>query len=437
MATVPASFDPAALGSTDHDVDMILKEIYGTQFPETFNNETVLLSRLQKKQMTLTGEQFVFPIHTRRNLGVGPRPETGVNGAGVGSTTLHYLPTPGAQQAKQGTLKRRHYYGRFHVTGPALSAARGSGAMVDLLALEMSGLRRDLAKEINRDLFSDGSGALGSVTSGGSAAGTVLTLEPNTVMGNFEVGQYYTICAVAGQSAITDYLTAVDASAKTITTSTDQNAAVDDTDVVVRHGEGDTAGDASAYDASLAGLDLIVNDGATGSTHIGSDTYAGLDRNDSAVAAYWDAQVLNGAGGMSIDLLLQGQQEMRKGNGSLSLVLLSPYNWRKYGELMDANRRWVGQIQKLDGGFQSLDFNGVPVVADLDCPDDVIYMLDESTFTILEEEPPNFINRMGSPFVFVGTGGTATDVFEVTMVWRLNLCCNNPGANCRIKSLPL
>ena len=161
-----------------------------------------------------------------------------------------------------------------------------------------------------------------------------------------------------------------------------------------------------------------------------SGSWADIARSNT----YWAAERIPGnvGGGLSLDLMLQAQQIMRENaNGKLSLVLCGTKQWRTYGNLMAPDRRWVKDIRKLDGGFDALDFNGVPVVADFDCDDGQMYFFDESTFQILEEEPLNFMDKDGSVLSRVKD----EDAYEATLVWRGNLACNNPHANAVIYDL--
>jgi len=407
----------------------ILKEIYDQTIPTVFNNETVLLSRLKRRQGKIVGKQFVFALRTTRNFGTAARPETGVSGTSPGSQT-HYLPPPGSQGFDQGILTPAHYYSGFKLTGPAVDAAQGEGTLVDLLAANMDGARRDIAKKVNRHLFSDGSGAFGKISSGGLS--TTLTITPD--VNQFEVGDKYAACASNdGSSAVEVVVTSIDKANSKITV--DVNTA-EDNEILVSQGLASTY--ASEYLNAIEGLDLITADstGPRFRTDTNKTKYAGIDKANNA---FWEGTRIDGSNGLTIDLMLQAIQEVRGANGKTSLIITSPKQWRAYGNLMYPDRRWVDKVERLDGGFEYLDCIGIPVVYDIDCHDDVMYFLDESTLTLLTEgsENPTFItDQSGNAIRFVGTGSTAEDAFEVRLKWRVQLACNNCKANAVIHSLP-
>lgn len=404
--------------------DDILKIDYLPGFQRAFNQETVLLYRLRRKTAEVYGTKYVWPVHARRNFGTGPRAETG------GISDVPYLPIPGRQAFDQAYLQRAHYYGRFKITGAAMSAAKGRGGMIDLLGTEMRGLKDDLARHVNRDLFQEGTGYWATVTadSGGSTTVTVdstrlLEAKMRITIANTSNGVILTSGDVMIESITSSTAFVIDASLSTTTSHSIYPG------TYYNDGSNDIA---SAYDNAATGLALAVDSGDVSATY----TYADINRN-TAGNDFWKSTELDGSAGLTIDLMFQAQIEMRKkASGKNTLIVTSPSQFRQYGNLFKANREWVGNLKKLDGGWDSLEFNGVPIVYDFDCQDDVMYFLDESTLAILEEEPINFIDQDGAVLVRVGSGASAEDAFEASLVWRMNLACYNPAKNAKITGLP-
>jgi hypothetical protein len=403
----------------------ILKYHYLPGVDDAFNNETVLLKRFKRRKATVMGDRYIFSLHKTRNWATAPRAETGV-ATGIGSA-VDYLPPPGVQVYDQAELQRTHYYGRFKVTGASLSAAKGEGAMIDLLGREMTGIKDDVVKTINRALCGENRGALALVT--GADTGTY-DIPVNTTA-RLEVGMPITLADMTGGACAngtpSQVIVSIDEAGKTFNVAADPGD-VGSSDAVFLDGEHGSTFASSYY--GMPGLEHIVNS-TTG-------LYANINRSSTTPAnTWWDAERVDGSGGLSIDLMLDTQQRMRKNaNGKLSLILTGAKQWRAYGNLIDPSRRWAGTIKKLDGAFDSLDFNGVPIVWDPDIDDGQMYFLDESTWTILEEEPLGFMDRDGSVLTRVGSGATAEDAYEATLVWRGNLRCGNPHRNAVIYDLP-
>lgn len=108
--------------------------------------------------------------------------------------------------------------------------------------------------------------------------------------------------------------------------------------------------------------------GATG-------TYAGINR---ATFSQWGATVL-GNGGVARPLSLSLLRAMRRSIYTASgekpdLIVCDPIQHETYGNLLGDKRRFIqdillrGQSIKLDGGYQVLEFDGIPVVEDVNHP---------------------------------------------------------------------
>lgn len=408
-------------GTTDamdlSDANAILKYMYLPGFREAFNNSKILLNRLKRRKATMQGDRIVFAFHKSRNFGTGPRAETGTDVANP-----PYLPAPGHQGWAQGYLQSKYYYGRFKITGAALSRAKGSGALVDLLGMEMQGIKADVAKHVNRDVYRDGTAAWAKITTG--ADSTTQVVDTTQLL---EPGMQLVAATSTGASGLAFKVSTVDSETQ-ITIDPQRSTTTND---LLYPGGLYNTDVSSAYGNAIAGLKQII----TNPTHFDVD-YAGIDRS-VAGNSFVDGSVISGAGGLSIDLMLETQQEMnKKAEGKLSLIVGHPIQWRAYGNLMAPDRRWVDKIRKLDGGFDSLEFNGVPFVPDWDCQKDTLWFLDEDTFEFAEEDPIDFIDEDGAVLCRVGSGTTAEDAFEATLVWRMNLLCRNPARNAKIHSLP-
>lgn len=132
--------------------------------------------------------------------------------------------------------------------------------------------------------------------------------------------------------------------------------------------------------ASNAGGKLPVT--AVDSAIAATGTYAAINR---ATYSLWGAVVsLNG--GTKRALTLKLMRDLRRqifvNGGETDLIVCDPITFDYYGALMDSNRRYVDQVRTakglitLDAGFRALEFEGVPLVRDKDCPAGNMYFLD-------------------------------------------------------------
>jgi hypothetical protein len=183
------------------------------------------------------------------------------------------------------------------------------------------------------------------------------------------------------------------------------------------------SGDASASPAQIAGL--LDADGALQA----ASTYAGLS---GATYSEWNANV-NSHGGVLRDLSIQLMRDLRVSIFNASgerpdLIICDATQQERYGALLGPARRYVqdvslrGMSVKLDGGYQSLDFDGIPVIADPNCPAGSMLFLNTKHVAI-RQLPPAMM-PMGLSSATIRLHGTAEEQLGQTgtaMVARINL----------------
>jgi len=93
------------MAATLATIDSYLKEVYQGRIREQLNDEIVALKRITRSGSGVTnevgGKYVTFPIHTRRNAGIGSRFES------------EALPTPGQQGHAAARVGLKYAYGEF------------------------------------------------------------------------------------------------------------------------------------------------------------------------------------------------------------------------------------------------------------------------------------------------------------------------------------
>ena len=123
-------------------------------------------------------------------------------------------------------------------------------------------------------------------------------------------------------------------------------------------------------------------------------TYATIDR---AVNTSW-ASNENANGGvpraLTIDLLEETLEDIYIASGLIpDLLITSPRQWRAYANLVAPEKRYLqdvyirGEQIKLDGGWQALEVNGIPMFKDKDHPNDKIGFLNTDHIGIYNLPP--------------------------------------------------
>ncbi|GEM_PF-6414666 len=105
-------------------------------------------------------------------------------------------------------------------------------------------------------------------------------------------------------------------------------------------------------------------------------TYAGLDRG---TYTWWKSSV-NANGGTPRDLTEELMREVKSGvearGGRVSAIYAGSTQWYRYGDLLRSERRQQNPIS-LTGGYQALDFEGVPLIKVPGYPQDRMDFVDE------------------------------------------------------------
>lgn len=459
MAQTLATADRRA--STVASLGTVLKEHYLEPIQKSFNSATVLLSRLKRKSVTrVGGRSYVYPLWAGRNEASGPRAD---NVPLPYATTTASDGTPGNAQYNRAVLYPTGIYTRFQVTGFALSADRGDDSAVAVLDMEMRAARDAAAENINIQLFGNGSGYLVQLNAAPSGLvytidGTTATAAVNRDTNWLHPGMYVTAAASDGTSPVTRKVTAV--TGGTSTGSAWGTVTLDATTGVTSSGTastsdrlyfvGDNNSDTTyARNNALYGLHAIVNnanpDAGNGATLTSQICYGDIDRRAAAGGQFWQGNVIDsggadlaGSGGSpvtAIDYLYRAMHTSDiVGGGKTSIYITSYQQWRKIGSALESLRRFPGYT-KLDGGFNAIMLDGVPIVYEKHCQPDRVYALDESSFELLVESDLDFMADDGAILSRVGSGASARHAYEGVLYWIGQLGCNAPNKNTVITNL--
>ena len=372
-------------------VSNILKEVYEPTIRDQLQNEAVALKRIERSsdgvETTVGGKYVTFPLHTRRNQGLGARNE------------LEALPTPGQQAFAAARVSLRYLYGGVRLTGQLFELAdKNYQAFSSALDAEMDGLKNDLVKDCNRQVYGDGSGAVAYVSA--ASAGTVtptvswatwaqLGMQIDIIDGTTLNNANPTVKASNRQ------ITAIDTVNKTITHD-GANVAYAIGDIIVRTGN---------VNREWNGLGVIVKNTGT------------FQNVDPTVEPTWKA-VIDSNGGtnraLSEGLMILMADNIRANGGSVTAIFAGLGVRRAYFNLLSQQRRFTNTTE-FEGGFRGLAFTtdkgDIPFVVDLDCPPNRAYFLNEKEITYYREADWSFMDRDGSKFSRVA----GYDAYDATM----------------------
>lgn len=389
-----------------------LKNYYQGPIIDALNEDLPIYRAAEKVKQGWSGQQVIRPVRVNRNQGVGATSDGGL------------LPTIGRQGTVQAIIASKFLYLRFGVSGPMIKASQSDiGSFVRSAAYELEMGYKDLSSDLNRQLAWDGTSDLAtmSVAAVASAQITIagrestepalkfidsnMVIDIVTTAGAFKA-QSITINSI-GSTSTPSGLTAV------LNLSSPVTAAAGD--VIIRSG---------SLNNEVQGL-LTALDG-------GTSTVYNIDR--TTAIAYQGNVTSNASAALSLSAMQSPFNEgLRRGNiGSYNAVFCDFASLAMYQKLLTPDKRYVNTTEG-DGTFGKkgkffMEFNGISVVPDKDCPTR-FFFLPAEVFKMYELCAMEFADETGSMYI----AQTDADQLEVRIRHFVNLFNEQP-ASCAVLS---
>ena len=328
--------------------DSALKSFYLDAVAQQLNTEVnPLLAKIKQSTADVWGKEV-------RRLA-----QYGVNG-GVGAGTEEgSLPAAGGNNYDQFVTTLKNLYGTIEISDKAVRASENSaGAFVDLLNAEMEGLLRSSAFNFGRMLFGDGSGILCTVS---AVTGNVVTVDS---VKNVIEGMTVDVLDADGDqvSGVTARrITAVDRTDKTITLSGGALTGV---------ASGCTLCVQGSHNLELTGLGAIFKD--DGSLY-------GLSR---AERPWMVPYIKESVGTISENAIQTAIDYLEETAGSRVDMIVCSWGVKRALQAVLSESRMQTDMAELAGGYRTITYNGIPVVADRFCPAGTMYLLNTRDFCL-------------------------------------------------------
>lgn len=380
------------MSATLSTLSNILKEYYLPPVVDQLNNEVLITSRWESRKQDLVGNQAVVPIHTNRSTGIGARAEGGT------------LPAAGYQSYNKAVYDLKYLYGRIQVTGPSLAKTKSeAGAFLEAYKSELDGIRRDLMLDLARQLYGTGDGKI--ATCGTTSGSTTVQLANSEALrkGYIYPGMKIDIGTLSNPVLRVDAATVESVSIANSTITIDSSITTAGTDFVFRS---DSVA-ASSVSYETTGLQQIVPTSAGSLGGINAAT-AGLE--------YWDNLRDTTGGALTLDGLMQNWNRVQIAGGSPTVMLTSFGIQRQFFNLLQSQVRYT-EPTTIRGGFKSLEFQGMPLMADRLAPFEKLYILDESHLKVFSPADWDFLARDGQTVKWVQD----KDAFQSVLFRYLNI----------------
>lgn len=178
----------------------------------------------------------------------------------------------------------------------------------------------------------------------------------------------------------------------------------------------------SNVNAEVMGLKGLIDDGTNVAT---------LHNISRSSFIWWKSYVNSNATQRSLTEALMHTTYLegrKKGNPTFGLTHFDVYS--AFGQLLSPDRRYTSKMQ-LEGGFTGLEFNGIPIVPDYDCPYDEMYFIDKSTLSVEDLAPISFLNEDGS----ILDRSSTTPAWNATLRYYAQLACSAPNKNAALRDV--
>lgn len=432
-------------------LDSVLKNFYAKAIAEQLNQEVLMLELFEKAKLDWSGKRVVVPVHVARNAGVGFAAE----GAA--------LPTAGNQTYEELNINAKFLYGRFQLSGPAISSAKGAYSFGNYIDLELRKLVEDVRKKANVATFS-GQTTAGFIHTlcqhnGGNLVGNQVGVVDIPFSGDaVELERKRAAAVAAGGSLqvefrrMTDYALDGGGVAPTATITSVNTAAntfratVGAAFVQLTHNRDDDChaveivGDAAA----LASANLEITGIAT---NLASGSHFGVDRTDATGVSALQSDSIRSVedSGTANDydtfqpLALDRMQSLTDSiytESSLEpdMIMMNPAQRASYTSLLVGTNaanlyKSTDSANKGDGGFSGLAFNNIPIRVSVDAGKNMLYFLHTKVWKLAELEKPGFADLDGNILARAGVGAGGVDAYEGYYRMYCDEYCERPNAN--------
>lgn len=333
-------------------IDSVLKSYYLDAICASLNSGvSPLYQAIERSAAEIRGKEAVVPTMFGICGGLGTTDETGE------------LPDAGECMRTSFQVPLKNIYGVIDVSDKALRASRDNASgIVGILNNEIRAMVRSARFNLNRMLWMDGEGLLATVSSYKNGSMPEITVDDARMLaGGMRIDIYRSGTAVATGIRVHD----VDQENNIVVIAYDEIGTVTPT-------SGDKLYVQKSKGNEVQGLPYLFGD---------DNEYYGVNKQ-----AFPGIKPVSKS--LGEELTVDAMQEfydltaLRAGVDP-DMIVCSPKTRRQYLKQLELNRRNIDYLN-LDGGFKTLSFNGVPVVAERFAPDGEMYFLHTPSMKLVE-----------------------------------------------------
>lgn len=397
-------------GMTLAKADGILRDLYTDLVIEQTNYRTYMLDTVERSSDHITGDgkKAVFSVESAPNPSRGSIDDGGT------------LPAPDSESYDDAIVFVKHHAGGFEITDQAWKQGknRGIAGVTSLLERGTKATVKSFKKNINRQIWGDGTGLLGKVAAAANSATQTL----DTVQ-FVKIGDPVDVLTRSNGAVVSASrkVTGRSASAKTITLDAAVNATANEGIYL----EG-------SYGREMEGMLKIA---ATGRTLHGIDsTVAGNE--------YWNAYVKVKSAAAGPNAPLVGENDYADmidavgagGQDEVGMIITTRGMRNRLARQYQSQRRLdMARPVDIHGGYNAIFVNEVPITYDDDAPKGVAVALPnnmDDTFLWHEVEQPDWLESPDGTVWHLANStvaGKKRTAWQAWFVWYASLGATAPN----------
>ncbi len=373
-----------------------LKNVYLDVVANQLNTKiNPFYAMIQKSSNYVCGNTIIKAAPVGLNGGVGAGTEDGA------------LPAVGSQNYHEFRETLKNLFGRISISDKAIRASSSdAGAFVNLLNAEMDSLITASQFNFSRMLFSNGTGKIATIS---AVEGNTITLDSVAMV---VIGQILDIYSAEGEMiAAAVRVVDVDRENRKVVLAGSSETAAEGCFITIQNSRNN----------ELTGVEAIFDENVK--------TLYGLDKATNTWLKPYKKSVEATLNDTELQFAIDELDE--KYGSNVDYITCSNAVRRAYQVFLSAYKKNV-EVMNLEGGFKSISYNGIPLVADKFVDETSVYLLNSKDFTLhqlcdwkwLEGENGNILKQ---------NSGFAT--YTATLVKYANLMCDKPCGQAKLTDL--
>lgn len=400
----------------------VLKRVYTSDtLVDQLFQKTQLLNMIENKGPKYSiGELARVPLHVSRNGGFTVLADGGGTLNAAGNQGLQKTDYTYSHQQQQIAIQE----------DVIRQTSDNATAVANVVKTEVGGALTDLRRQIQRQLFMDGSAKIAQCRATSSNDVDLLSTTNAGLLSGLNainrgwlfVGQTVSVGTAASPTlrAASGTITAIDKTNVAFTHSLGNLATEQTTDFVFNVG---SMGGSSVSNEMNGLANLAASSGAFGTLTTATEpTWAAANADSTAQA-------------LTVSLMLQQDQAVHQVTGNVPNILVTGLRQeRKFYEQLQTQVRFGSDSAISAGSVDTPKWRGMEIVSDPDCPDtDMYFGQKEHVFLVADSKGPFWQNSITGGDTLAWIQGTAS--YGAKLAYHLNLASDQRNAFARLSGL--